>query len=351
MIYIHIPFCRQICSYCDFHHTASLLRQDEILAAIEQELHQRHTYIDSPKTIYFGGGTPSVCSIEQIKRLVDTVKELWKVDSFSEVTLEANPEDLTLEYLQGLNQSGINRLSIGIQSFHEEHLTKMNRRHTAQRAIDAVRDAQKVGFDNITIDLIYGLPWMNIEQWHNNIRTALSLGVQHISAYHLTIEPRTLLAKRSTTPVEDTVSQQHFEILHHELTAAGYEHYEVSNFAKEGYRAIHNSGYWHSEPYLGVGPSAHSYNGSHERHWNVSSNKLYLEGNKGESETLTPQDIHNEYIMTRLRTSDGINLKEYNELFGREIPPTAGIVIDNEKARIEPCDFLISDSIIVSLFD
>lgn len=350
MIYVHIPFCRQICSYCDFHHSASLLRRDEMVCAIENELRTRRDFVDKVKTLYFGGGTPSVCSVEQIGGLISLVRELWSVDTFDELTLEANPEDLTSEYLDGLLRAGVNRLSIGIQSFHADHLQKMNRRHSPSHAIDAVKRAQAAGFDNITIDLIYGLPWLTMEQWGYNIETAIGLDIQHISAYHLTIEPRTVLGKQRLEPVADSVSIEHYELLRERLTQAGYEHYEVSNFAHEGRRAIHNSGYWHGEAYLGVGPSAHSFDGSDTRHWNVSSNKLYLEGNPGQSETLTPTDHHNEYLMTRLRTSDGFRIAEYESRFATHFVPAKGIITNDGYARITPKDLLIADSIISSMF-
>lgn len=350
MLYVHIPFCRQICSYCDFHHSASLLRRDEMLRAIENEIRERQSYVSKVRTLYFGGGTPSVCSVEQIGSIVELVQELWCVESFDEVTLEANPEDLTPDYLAGLRSVGVDRLSIGIQSFCDEHLERMNRRHTGEQAVRAVRDAQAAGFQNITIDLIYGLPWLSEQQWQSNIERALTLGVQHISAYHLTIEPKTTLGKQRLQPVPDEVSERHFEILHRRLCEAGFEHYEVSNFALPGRRAVHNSGYWHGVPYLGVGPSAHSYDGSSHRHWNVSSNKLYLEGDRGEGETLTATDRHNEYLMTRLRTSDGFSVGEYEELFSTKLVEVQGLIVENGRARIAASDFLISDSIISSLF-
>lgn len=320
------------------------------MSAIESEIRERQNYVPNVKTLYFGGGTPSVCTVEQIGSIIGLTQELWSARNFAEITLEANPEDLTPEYLAGLRNVGVDRLSIGIQSFFDEHLAKMNRRHTGTRAVRAVRDAQAAGFDNITVDLIYGLPWLSEQQWHSNIEQVLTLEVQHISAYHLTIEPKTILGKQHLQPVPDEVSERHFEILHNRLCQAGYEHYEVSNFALPDRRAIHNSGYWHGEPYLGVGPSAHSYDGSLHRHWNVSSNKLYLEGDRGESETLSTADRHNEYLMTRLRTADGFIISEYEEQFDTKITEVQGLIIHNGTARIAPSDFLISDSIISSLF-
>ena len=351
MVYIHIPFCRKICNYCDFHHSASLLRVDEMVDAIERELRIRHDFIASTKTLYFGGGTPSVCSAQQLKRLIDTVRELWNVSQFEELTLEANPEDCTTDYLEALRALGVNRLSIGIQSFTDEHLEKMNRRHSSAQAVRAVRNAREVGFNNITIDLMYGLPFMTTEQWHSNLAQALELGVEHISAYHLTIEPNTIFGKRGLQAVDESISDEQFEMLHKTLTRSGYEHYEVSNFAREGFRALHNSGYWQGIPYLGVGASAHSFDGCDRREWNVISNKLYLEGAPRTQECLTEQDTHNEFLMTRLRTADGFSKSDYEQRFDRKILPSQGLNIVGDRVFIEAKDFLISDKIIASLFE
>lgn len=350
MIYIHIPFCKNICNYCDFHHSASLLKLDLHINAIEQELINRHQLINNPQTLYLGGGTPSLCQPNQIAQLINRCRDLYNTQSFQELTLEANPEDLSPEYLDALINIGVNRLSIGIQSFHDEHLTLMNRRHTAQKARQAIKDARQAGFDNITIDLMYGLPFMNNEQWHSNINAAIELDVEHISAYHLTIEPKTIFGKRGLTPVEENVSEENFADIHTMLISAGYEHYEVSNFARPGRRAVHNSGYWQGEAYLGVGASAHSYDGHRSRYWNVSSNKLYLEGAKCEVENLTDRDLHNEYIMTRLRCCDGFRVGEYESRFGRTLNSVDGLLIEDGVARIESANFLISDSVIASLF-
>lgn len=362
-IYIHIPFCRQICRYCDFHHSASLARKDEMLVAISRELDDRQVEIasGSVRTLYFGGGTPSVCTPEEIGSLVRQVRELWDVDAFEEVTLEANPDDLSPEYLAGLRAAGIDRLSIGIQSFHDAHLERMNRRHTAQAAVEAVQDAQRAGFGNITIDLIYGLPWMAPEEWQYNLDRAVALGVQHISAYHLTIEPRTVFGKQGLQPVDEAVSERHFAMLRETLLKAGFEHYEVSNFALPGFRAKHNSSYWHGEPYLGAGPSAHSYDGAGYRSWNVASNKLYLEGASREAEQLTKTDLLNEYLMTRLRTAEGISLEYLAARFGaaeadRVAARCADFVASGDMCRtpegfaIPPEKFLVSDFVIAELF-
>lgn len=305
MLYIHIPFCKSICSYCDFYHTSSLIQVESVVNKIVDELTLRHDFIgDSIKTIYFGGGTPSVLNATQIGKILDKVSQLWQLD-LVEVTFEANPEDITFEYAVALRQLGINRLSMGVQSFCDEHLTLFNRRHTSARAIEAILDARRAGFENISIDLIYGMPFMTIEQWQSNIDKAIECDVEHISAYHLTIEPKTVFGKKKMQSVDDETSQQHYDMLCKSLQEAGYEHYEISNFAKSNLRAVHNSGYWRGVHYLGVGPSAHSYDGA-TRHWNVSSNKLYLEGNVGETEILSETDIKNEQIMISLRTSDGL---------------------------------------------
>lgn len=351
MLYIHIPFCRQICSYCDFHHSASLVRRDDMIEAIKAEIVNRRALVPSVRTLYFGGGTPSVCTPDQIGSLINLVRDLWQTGHFEELTLEANPEDLTPSYLSAIRAAGVDRLSIGIQSFDDDHLRRMNRSHTATQAVRAVASAQAAGFDNITIDLIYGLPWMTERQWRSNVEQAIALGVQHISAYHLTIEPRTIFGKRGLQPVDDAVSESHFSILRQMLIGAGFEHYEVSNFALNGRRAIHNSGYWRGEAYLGVGPSAHSYDGMRRRYHNVSSNRIYLDGRESLlCEELRDEDLHNEYVMTRLRTADGFSIKEYENRFDRKPEVVPGLIVENGIARIKPEDFLMSDSIICSLF-
>lgn len=362
-IYIHIPFCRRICHYCDFHHSASLALKGQMLSAIADELRRRSAGIaaGSVRTLYFGGGTPSVCTPSEIGALVDLVRELWQVERFDEVTLEANPDDLNPEYLDALREAGVGRLSIGIQSFDDEHLRLMNRRHTAAQAACAVEYAQRAGFDNISIDLIYGLPWMSPEQWAANLAQALGLGVQHLSAYHLTIEERTRFGKQKLQPVDESTTELHFEMLRRAMLDGGFEHYEVSNFALPGRRARHNTLYWDGVPYLGVGPSAHSYDGVAQRSWNVSSNRLYLDGEPAAVENLTPTDLFNEYIMTRLRTDRGLSFSEVGGMFGpveqhrleSQCAPllTSGHLEPfGERLRIPPGRFLTSDYTIGQLF-
>lgn len=370
-IYIHIPFCRSKCSYCDFFSVGSIERMQGVLTAIIAELERERDFIGvgAIDTIYFGGGTPSVYSPDQIQSVIDVIEQLWDCSSVTEITMEANPDDLTHEYLAQLKRTKINRLSIGIQSFDDADLRLMNRRHTAQAAIDVVANAQREGFDNITIDLIYGVPGMSNDTWKRNIEQALSLGIQHISAYHLSIEEKSrfgrMAARGEIAAVDENVSQQQYMLLHNILVDNGFEHYEISNFAREGFRARHNSAYWSGEPYLGVGPSAHSFNGN-VRRWSKPSIVDYLEsGNDAadyETEQLTPVDAYNEFVMTSLRRAEGVNTDELECKFGARklqyfmdmaVPSlTQGTLVKESGRIVIPYQyFLIADSIICELFD
>ncbi|MEG1954625.1 MAG: radical SAM family heme chaperone HemW [Mucinivorans sp.] len=351
-IYIHIPFCRQICNYCDFYHSASLSNKEAMVERIMSELTERHSEIDIPRTLYFGGGTPSVLSTTEVVNFVKLVRHLWGVVDFEEVTLEANPDDLTPEYIWGLKEAGVNRLSIGIQSFNDDHLALMNRRHSAEQASKAVSNAQKIGFKNITIDLIYGLPFMTVDQWQQNLDKAIGLGVQHISAYHLTIEEKTIFGKRALKPVAEEVSELHFNMLRKSLCSHGFDHYEISNFALPGHRSCHNSAYWDGTSYLGVGPSAHSYDGK-KRQWNVASNRLYLAGAPRDSEILSPRDKYNERIMTSLRTTKGLDINGDADIMNRAqlFLSSGDLFLEQGFLKIPPERFLISDYIISELFE
>lgn len=271
-LYIHIPFCKQLCHYCDFFSCISLAKTGPVLEALLREMELRRRFLpgDSLSTLYVGGGTPSVYAPQELGRLTARARELWNCTGLEESTVEVNPDDLSPACLDGLLRAGFDRLSIGIQSFVDRDLRLMNRRHTAEGAEKAVREAQRAGFGNISIDLIYGIPGMSDREWRDNLERALSLEVQHISAYHLTVEPRTVFGRRAAqgkfTPVDEETSQRQYLTLHRTLTAAGYEHYEISNFARPGRRSRHNSAYWTGEPYLGIGPSAHSYDGR-RRSW------------------------------------------------------------------------------------
>jgi len=315
-IYIHVPFCRRACHYCDFHFTTNLKNTDSLVKAILNEIEIQKDYLnkESISTIYFGGGTPSLLPTSDIQLILDKIQDYHSVDNDAEVTLEANPEDLSIDKLKELKSIGINRLSLGTQSFIDAELKWMNRMHTAKQATEAIKNAQKLGFDNISIDLIFGLPNQTKADWEFNLDAALKLNIQHISSYGLTIENKTVLGTRVAKGLEkvpdDALSSTFFEMNMSVLPANGFEHYEISNFAKEGFISKHNSSYWRGISYLGLGPSAHSFNGK-TRQWNVKSNAAYVskisEGKAFfELEKLTETDRLNEQIMIGLRTKWGI---------------------------------------------
>ncbi len=319
---------------------------EPVLDAIEMELRREKDWVaGSVETVYFGGGTPSLCAPERLGRIVETIKDLWKCEP-KEVTVECNPDDLTSDYLDGLKSAGVNRVSVGIQSFDDGDLRLMGRRHDSAAALKAVEDAKK-WFDNVSIDLIFGIP--NSDSWERNLHTAISLGVQHISAYHLTIEAGTPFS-RTLRPVDEEVSEREFNLLHRMLTGAGYEHYEVSNFALAGYRARHNSSYWRGEPYLGVGPGAHSYDGRMRRSFAGTIGE-YLSGEPYAIENLSEKDRRNELIMTRLRTAEGI--KDHHLTPSQAAPfLERGLLVHGEgHYRIPPHKFLLSDIVIAGLFE
>ncbi len=324
-IYIHIPFCKQACHYCDFHFSTSIKKKGALVAMLCKEITLRKNELSSNniETIYFGGGTPSLLSSEELKQIFDTIYSNFEVMEDAEITLEANPDDLTVENLESLKNAGINRLSIGVQSFFEEDLKMMNRAHNSTEALESIKMAKKY-FENISIDLIYGIPGMSNERWTKNIEIALSLGLPHFSCYALTIEPNTALKKMiekgQVKPVDDEAARSHFDILTRTLKEEGFIHYEFSNYGKPDYFSKNNTAYWFGKPYLGIGPSAHSYDGK-IRKWNVSNNTLYnksleIEKLPLEEEELTLSDRYNEYVMTRLRTMWGIDINEVEEKFG-----------------------------------
>ena len=326
-IYIHIPFCKQACHYCDFHFSTSLTKKEAMLEAIMKELVLRKNEINKNapiQTIYFGGGTPSVLEVDEMNRLIDQVYDNFQVVSNPEITLEANPDDLSLNKINGIVNTPINRLSIGIQSFYEEDLKLMNRAHNVSEAERCILEAQDKGITNISIDLIYGIPEMNTERWNTNIEKALSFKIPHISSYALTVEPKTalekLIAKGIIKPVDDELAHEHFLILGSVLEENGLVHYELSNFGKPGFFSKNNTAYWQGKTYLGIGPSAHSFDGK-QRAWNVANNPIYIKSiSKGElpieREILSIKDRYNEYIMTGLRTMWGVSLKKLRDDFG-----------------------------------
>ncbi|MDQ5928802.1 MAG: oxygen-independent coproporphyrinogen oxidase [Bacteroidota bacterium] len=324
-IYIHIPFCKQACHYCDFHFSTSMKKKDEMVLALAKEISMRKNEFENDivETIYFGGGTPSVLSNEEINFLISEVYKNYEVAENPEITLEANPDDLSSERILELSKSPINRLSIGIQSFYEEDLKMMNRAHNSAEAIKCLEEATKY-FDNISLDLIYGIPGLTDEMWKQNIETALSFEIPHISSYALTVEPKTALKKLIDTgkiaEPQDEVASKHFMILVDMLQKNGFIHYELSNFGKENYFSKNNSAYWLGKKYIGIGPSAHSYDGE-KRGWNVANNSLYIKSIQEnvlpiETEILSKSDRYNEYIMTGLRTIWGVSLERIEKEFG-----------------------------------
>ena len=324
-IYIHIPFCKQACHYCDFHFSTSMKKKEEMVLAIAKEIEMRKSEFEKQQveTIYFGGGTPSVLTSEEINFLIAAVYNSYSVSENPEITLEANPDDLSEERIIELSKSKINRLSIGIQSFFEDDLQLMNRAHNSAEAQKCLEVATQY-FDNISLDLIYGIPGMSNEKWKQNIETALSFGIPHISSYALTVEPKTALNKLIQTgkiaAPKDEVAQEHFSVLVETLEANDFIHYELSNFGKVNYFSKNNSAYWLGKKYIGIGPSAHSYDGV-SRSWNVSNNLLYLKSIQedklpNEIEILSTADRYNEYIMTGLRTIWGVSLDRIKLEFG-----------------------------------
>jgi oxygen-independent coproporphyrinogen-3 oxidase len=326
-IYIHIPFCKQACHYCDFHFSTSLKKKDEMILALAKEivLRKNEAKNETIETIYFGGGTPSILSIEDIKLLIDEVYKNYNVVENPEITVEANPDDLTEERIIKLSNNRVNRLSIGIQSFFEDDLKMMNRAHNSNEASNCLEIATKY-FDNISLDLIYGIPGMSNDKWKQNIEKALSYNIPHISSYALTVEPKTALEtfikKGIIVAPNDEVAQEHFHILVETLQKKGFIHYELSNFGKENYFSKNNSSYWLGKKYIGIGPSAHSFNGT-SRSWNIANNTLYIKSIQENklpltSEKLTKEDSYNEYIMTGLRTIWGVSLERIESEFGQE---------------------------------
>jgi len=324
-IYIHIPFCKQACYYCDFHFSISLKRKGELLTAINHELLLRKLEMenDKIKTIYFGGGTPSLLTIEELQSLMGTIYQHYNVIEHPEISLEANPDDLSVTKIEQLSATKINRLSIGIQSFFEEDLQFMNRAHTAKESKECLSAALE-SFDNVTIDLIYGLPNMSNKKWHENLKRAFDFGVPHISSYALTVEERTALyhfIKKGKIPaLDENVALSHFNILVKETEKQGFVQYEISNFGKPAYFSKHNISYWQGEKYIGIGPSAHSFNGF-ERSWNIANNAKYIKALLKndlpcETEELSVKNRYNEYVMTGLRTNWGISFDKIENDFG-----------------------------------
>lgn len=366
-IYFHIPFCKRICAYCDFVRTADMRRRDDVVEAMHREMDDRRDFLHDRRirTLYFGGGTPSLLPPAELQRFIDHAARLFDAGGVEECTAEANPDDLTAGYVRELRRTSVNRLSIGIQSFDDRALRFMNRRHTAAEAVDAVRRVQDSGIGDISADLIFGIDGFGDGILERNIDAVLSLGVQHVSAYHLTIESGTAFGAREARgelhAVDESVSEAEFLAIHRALTAAGFEHYEVSNYALPGFRARHNSSYWRGDEYLGIGPGAHSFDGALRR-WGAPTIGEYLAGRGAGEERLTERDRRNERVMTSLRTSDGLDVSAFSAAFGasaaagllRAAEPAllAGTLLFSDGTlRIPAEKFLVSDSVIEMLFD
>lgn len=328
-IYIHIPFCKTRCIYCDFYSTTRSELKERYIHALCRELEIRRQYLQGEpiETIYFGGGTPSQLSGEDFQQVFNTIEKTYGMKQVQEITLEANPDDLTPQYVQTLAKLPFNRISMGLQTFDEATLRLLNRRHTAAQAITAIERCREAGFRNISIDLIYGLPGETAERWEHDLTQAIALNPEHISAYHLIYEEGTpiykMLQQHRVSEVDEESSVYFFSSLIDRLTTAGYEHYEISNFCRPGYHSRHNTSYWQGIPYLGCGPSAHSFN-RREREWNIASLNKYLQGIESgerayETEILDTTTRYNECIITSIRTSQGLSLTKLKEKFGTEL--------------------------------
>ncbi|MGX7667507.1 radical SAM family heme chaperone HemW [Flavobacterium pedocola] len=351
-IYIHIPFCKQACHYCDFHFSTSLKKKDEMVLALAKEIRLRKDEFadETVETIYFGGGTPSILEVADLRLLLDEVYKNYTVAEHPEITVEANPDDLSEERIIALSENKVNRLSIGIQSFYEEDLKLMNRAHNADEAKKCLETATRY-FDNITADLIYGIPGLTNEKWQQNIQTLLDLNIPHISSYALTVEPKTALQKfikQGIVPQpDDAVAHEQFLLLVDKLEANGFVHYELSNFGKPEYFSKNNSAYWLGKKYLGIGPSAHSYDGTN-RSWNIANNAIYINALAEdklprEIETLTITDRYNEYVMTGLRTVWGVSLERIKTEFGENM---LHYLLENSERYLKDEKLLIENNIL-----
>lgn len=365
-LYFHIPFCKRICGYCDFHRSVKVQLLPQAIEAMHLELEREQLFLHDKqiRTIYFGGGTPSLVSPYEIERLIDHARHLFDCSQIEEITIEVNPDDVTPEYIEALRQTSVNRISIGVQSLDDSTLRFMGRRHSAEQARCAVRMLQEAGYDNISADIIFGVESATQESLAQTLQGVLEMGIQHISAYHLTIEGSSrfarMLQRGDIRECEEERSEEEFLLVHNTLTQAGFEHYEVSNYAMEGYRSQHNSSYWRDVEYLGIGAGAHSYNGEMRR-WCEQDIAEYIEGAQYESEGLSEEQHLNEYIMTSLRCAEGLSLGYIEERFGlakrhsveREATKLLreGLLSssDNDRLYIAPENFLLSDLIITHL--
>ena len=366
-LYFHIPFCKRLCGYCDFYRSVKLKYMPDVVDAMHAELAAEQDFIKDKtiRTIYFGGGTPSLLAPSEIERFVEQAKSIYDCSQLEEVTVEVNPDDITPEYVSALRRTSVNRISMGVQSLDDRCLQFMGRRHTAEQAERAVQLLQEAGYDNISVDVIFGIPGFGRTELEDTLQRILAMNVQHISAYHLTIEENTrfgrMMAKGELVEIDECSSESHFATVHRVLTAAGFEHYEVSNYALKGYRSKHNSSYWRGVEYLGIGPGAHSFNGA-VRRWCDQGVEEYVGGVEYGSETLSQRDKVNEYVMTSLRCAEGISLAKVEHDFGAEERArlereasseelSSLLVCDGENLKITPENMLLSDYVITALIE
>lgn len=370
-LYVHIPFCVSKCAYCAFYSMPSLKMKGAFMKALLSEMASRVPYLNGEQvnTVYFGGGTPSILSVEELDVILRAIRQHYRVSDQAEFTLEANPDTLSLDYLSALRKAGVNRLSIGIQSFFDEDLRYLSRRHDSTHARQCIGWARQAGFDNLSLDLIYGLPTATAERWRQNLDLFFETGAQHLSAYALTVEPNTILEKQIATgkalPVREDDAVRDYEILVDRAAKEGFVHYEISNFARPGFRSKHNCSYWNRTPYIGFGPAAHSFDGN-SRQWNVAHLQHYIDGIEAghpdfEQETLTPEQHYDEYVMTTLRTMWGIDLKymkrELGERFSTYCERQAESLVSqgrltrtNEFLHLDDRQMLFADGIAAELF-
>ena len=365
-IYFHIPFCKRICGYCDFYRSAKLQAIPQVLETMHTELEHEKNFLHEReiRTIYFGGGTPSLVAPSEIEGLIDHARRLFDCSKVEEVTIEVNPDDITPEYISELRKTSVNRISMGVQSLDDEVLKFMGRRHSAAQAIEAVKMLQEAGFDNISVDVIFGIESASQESLKSTLEGILAMNIQHISAYHLTIEEGSrfgrMLRHGELRECAEERSEAEFLLVHNTLTQAGFEHYEVSNFALNGYRSRHNSSYWKDVEYLGIGAGAHSYN-RELRRWCEQGLNDYVQEVKYESETLSEEERIDEFVMTSLRCAEGLSLRNFEAQFGaqqrlqieqRAVPLLQQNLLstsEDDRLFIEPQNFLLSDMIITQL--
>ena len=351
-IYLHIPFCKSKCAYCNFFSLVTEKKMDDYVSALKKEIINRKSYLgdDVVKTIYFGGGTPSLLPVKYVDEILELLHENYNIISNPEVTLEINPDTIDKEKMFALKRLGVNRMSVGIQSFNDDDLRYLGRRHDSRHALQVLDDLNSVGFDRITLDLIYGMPTLTEEKWNHNLDIFFSTGISHLSAYALTVEPKTILGQKIEKEELQEVSEEdtirHYNILVERTKENGFEHYEISNFAKEGCRSQHNSIYWQNVKYLGLGPSAHSYDGN-SRQWNVSNLTKYIQlidtGTECyyEKEILSKEDKFNEYVMTSLRTSWGCDVEKIERDYGKSY---AHNFLKNVKKYLDSGIMLVKDN-------